>query len=68
MTPADLQAGIAALQAALASGELRVSYAGRTIEYRSVAELSRAIDLLRAELDRAASGPVSRITYVRPAS
>lgn len=34
---------LAVLEAALASGTLRVSYDGRSVEYRSVAELERAI-------------------------
>lgn len=42
---------LAALQAALASGVLRVSYDGRSVEYRSVADLERAIGRVKAGLD-----------------
>lgn len=33
----------AALEKALASGELRVSYNGNTVEYRSIAEIKAAL-------------------------
>jgi len=37
------QADLEALQAALAKGEKRVSFADKTVEYRSVEELRQAI-------------------------
>lgn len=45
------QTQLTALEAALASGALRVSYDGRSVEYRSVAELERAIGRVKAGLD-----------------
>ena len=47
-TPADLEA----LQQALATGERRVSFADKTVEYRSVAELQAAIRTVAAALAR----------------
>lgn len=37
---------LAALEAALAKGERRVTFADKTVEYRSVAELQEAIRLV----------------------
>ncbi len=45
-----------ALEAALASGMLRVSFEGRSVEYRSVEELKKAIAEVKAAM--AASDPV----------
>lgn len=50
-----------ALRAALASGTSRVSYDGRTVEYRTMAELERAIARIERSLGQRAAG--SRITY-----
>ena len=47
-TPADLEA----LQQALATGERRVSFGDKTVEYRSVAELQAAIRTVAAALAR----------------
>ena len=47
-TPADLEA----LQQALISGECRVSFGDKTVEYRSVAELQAAIRTVAAALAR----------------
>jgi hypothetical protein len=47
-TPADLEA----LQQALISGERRVSFGDKTVEYRSVAELQAAIRTVSAALTR----------------
>ena len=47
-TPADLEA----LQQALISGERRVSFGDKTVEYRSVAELQSAIRTVAAALAR----------------
>lgn len=41
---------LAALEAAIASGELVVQYDGKRVEYRSVADLVKARDLVRGEL------------------
>ncbi|MGE0717191.1 MAG: phage head-tail joining protein [Alphaproteobacteria bacterium] len=47
-----------ALRAALASGAQRVTLpGGKTIEYRSVADLRSAIAMVQGELDRAAGTP-----------
>lgn len=46
-----------ALREAIASGVLRVSYDGRTVEYRSLAELRAALREVEAALD-----PVRRTT------
>ena len=56
MTEAEINAGISAINAAIASGELRVSYAGRSVEYRSIADLRAAKADLREELARLSSG------------
>ena len=58
-TPADLEA----LQQALISGERRVSFGDKTVEYRSVAELQAAIRTVAAALARdqgATRGPPGR--------
>lgn len=47
-TPADLES----LQQALISGERRVSFGDKTVEYRSVAELQAAIRTVAAALAR----------------
>ena len=47
-TPADLDA----LQQALLSGERRVSFGDKTVEYRSVGELQAAIRTVAAALAR----------------
>lgn len=43
-------ADLAAINAAIASGEMRVSVNGRTVEYRSVADLERARNIIQAQL------------------
>ena len=45
------QQDLDSLQRALVSGELRVSFQGRTVEYRSVAEIQRALAAARRELE-----------------
>ncbi|GBF56430.1 hypothetical protein PbB2_00086 [Candidatus Phycosocius bacilliformis] len=65
MTEAELNAGIDALTAAIASGELKVSYAGRTVEYRSIDELIRARDVLRGDLGRLSSNGVQRSRIIK---
>ena len=49
-TPADLRARRDALSAQRSSGVARVSYDGKTVEYRSVAEIDRAIEALDREI------------------
>jgi len=45
---------LAALKAALAAGTTRVSYDGKSVEYRSLSEIKEIIALLEAELSGAA--------------
>jgi len=49
-TLTELQARREALAASRASGVARVSYDGKTVEYRSLAEIDRAIDVLDREI------------------
>jgi hypothetical protein len=49
-TLAELQARREALTAARSSGVARVSYDGKTVDYRSVAEIDRAIEALDREI------------------
>lgn len=58
MTPSEITAAIAALETALASGELTVEYNGRRVTYRSAAEIVSALDYFkRAAQGVPASGP-----------
>lgn len=41
---------LTAIEAALASGSLKVSYDGKTVEYRSTDDLIKARNLVRSEL------------------
>ncbi|NOX74428.1 MAG: hypothetical protein GXP03_12700 [Alphaproteobacteria bacterium] len=50
VTLAELQTRREALAASRASGVARVSYDGKTVEYRSLAEIDRAIDVLDREI------------------
>jgi hypothetical protein len=49
-TLAELQARREALAASRATGVARISYDGKTVEYRSLAEIDRAIDVLDREI------------------
>jgi len=49
-TIAELKARRAALAAQRSSGVARVSYDGKTVEYRSLAEIDRAIEALVREI------------------
>ena len=49
-TLAELQTRREALAASRTSGVARVSYDGKTVEYRSLAEIDRAIDVLDREI------------------
>ena len=56
------QTQLDALRAALASGELSVSHDGRRVEYRSIAELERAISTVQSALAvQSGRKPVRRI-------
>lgn len=44
------QSDLTAIETAIASGMLSVSIAGRTVTYRSMADLERARDLIRQSL------------------
>lgn len=55
------QTQLDALRAALASGTVRVSYDGRTVEYRSIADLERAIATIERSLGQRTAS--SRVTY-----
>lgn len=50
------------INAAIASGELRASVNGRTVEYRSVAELERARGIIEADLAKASVPAAGRRT------
>ena len=54
------QAELDALRRAYASGTLRVSYDGRSIEYGSAADLLRRIRTIETEMASAAGRPPSR--------
>ncbi len=59
-TLTDLQTRREALKAARASGVARVSYEGKTLEYRSLAEIDRAIEALEREIAAAEGRRVIR--------
>lgn len=64
MATADqLGAWLAALEAQRASGVAKVSYDGRSVEYRGLAEIDRAIAALKAELAGTGRRP-RRIVYL----
>ena len=50
-TIADLRARREALSTQRSSGVARVSYDGKTVDYRSVAEIDRAIEALDREIE-----------------
>jgi len=54
VTSEQLQASIAKIETALSRGELRVQFADRMVEYRSVEELMRALEYFKGELARMA--------------
>jgi roadblock/LC7 domain-containing protein len=59
------QTQLEALEQALASGTLRVTYEGRTVEYRSVDELKKAIAEVKAAMAAAdPATPRSRVLRV----
>lgn len=53
-----------ALEAAIGTGELVVEYDGKKVQYRNMADLIRARDLVRSELVAAGTLPsVTRVSY-----
>jgi len=50
-------AQLQAIEEAIASGELSVSYEGKTVTYRNMADLVRARDLIKSDLQ--ASGQMT---------
>lgn len=46
-------AQLTALEEAIASGELTVSYEGKTVTYRSMADLQKAYDMVKSALEAA---------------
>ena len=44
---------LAAIEAAIASGELSVEYDGKRVQYRSMSELMKARDTIKGELEAA---------------
>ena len=59
-TVSELKTRREALLASRASGVARVSYDGRTVEYRSLAEIDRAIEALDREIAAAEGRPIVR--------
>jgi hypothetical protein len=59
-TITELKARREALSASRASGVARVSYDGRTVDYRSMAEIDRAIEALDREIAAAEGRPIIR--------
>lgn len=49
-----------ALKKAIASGTKRVTYEGKTVEYRDLAEMKQALAEIEDELNSAAGIPVTR--------
>jgi hypothetical protein len=56
----DLKARREALSASRASGVARVSYDGRTVDYRSLAEIEKAIEALDREIAAAEGRQIVR--------
>ena len=55
------QSQLDALKKALATGERRVSFGDKTVEYRSVEELQAAIRTVEAEIARGSGTPKCQI-------
>ena len=53
---------LSALESALASGALRVSYEGRSVEYRSIDDLKKAIAEVKSGIN---SGSTTRVRQIR---
>jgi len=54
LTLAQLQANRDAIDGAIGRGELSVTFADRTVMYRSVGELKRARDIIDADISKIA--------------
>ena len=59
-TIAELKARREALAASRSSGVARVSYDGKTVDYRSLAEIDRAIEVLDREIATAEGRKIIR--------
>jgi len=59
-TAAELRTRRDALTAARSSGVARVSYDGKSIDYRSLAEIDRAIEALDREIAAVEGRPIVR--------
>lgn len=57
---ATLQEQLAALKTARATGEKRVTYNGKTVEYRDVSELNQAIAAVEGEMATTSATPTPR--------
>jgi hypothetical protein len=66
-TPAELRARREALAAQRSSGVARVSYDGKTVEYRSLAEIDRAIEALDQDIATAEGRRIVRQVRVTTA-
>jgi hypothetical protein len=66
-TAPELRTRREALTAARASGVARVSYDGKTVEYRSLAEIDRAIETLDREIAAAEGRRIVRQVRVTTA-
>lgn len=55
------QTDLDAVNAAVASGELKIEVAGRMVMYRSIDELIKARDLIQAELAATATAGTSAV-------
>ncbi|MDP3651056.1 MAG: hypothetical protein Q8R67_05165 [Rhodoferax sp.] len=55
------QTDLDAVNAAIASGELKIEVAGRMVMYRSIDELIKSRDLIQAEIASAATASTSSV-------
>lgn len=55
------QTDLDAVNTAIASGELKIEVQGRSVQYRSVAELVTARDIIKAEIAEAAATTTSDV-------
>ena len=66
-TTAELRARREALSAQRSSGVARVSYDGKTVDYRSVAEIDRALEALERDIAAAEGRRIVRQVRVTTA-
>lgn len=57
------QAQLDAVETAIASGELKVAFNGREVSYRSIDDLIKARDTIKASLSSASSTRTPRVSY-----